>query len=239
MESINPDRSGKNQPGRSEDHLCIHHKLVHDRHFRAPCRKAIHVKIFEHWLTRRFLLTISILLLVSWGIFALVVLKGTTVEVAAKVVDAIFKIAAVVVGGAWTLNRYFTARTDELQLCVDAVVDFVSPDSEGDGMFICRLDVVNTGKALTPAFGEFIAIESATVDHNDVVYKPLMRWPDRGFHPSGPIEPGSWSALSFAIPLMRSTKVVRIYLELHFEGGKAWNWHRHFVGGRASNESAR
>jgi len=187
------------------------------------------MKTFERLLTRRFLLTVSLLLLIAWGAYAAVLLNGASVDSVAKGVDSIFKIAAVVAGTAWTLNRYFTARTDELQLRVDATVDFVLDGTGSPGMLVCRLDVVNTGKALTPPFRELVEIESAAVDNHDVVYEHMMRWPEKDLHPAPPIEPGSWSAVSFATPLRRSRRTVRVYLELRFEGGKVWTWHRHFV----------
>lgn len=181
-----------------------------------------------HAFTRRFLTTTIILLVTSWGAFLTFVLLGTSVDVAAKTVDAIFKIAAVVVGAAWTLNRYFTARTDELQLRVDPVAEFVSNSLERD-MFICRLDIVNTAKALTPAFAEVVEIASAIVHGEEIRYQSIMRWPEEGLHRVAPIEPGSWSALSFATPIEHSVRVVRIFLQLKFDGGKSWTWHRHFA----------
>jgi|GEM_PF-6289086 len=191
-------------------------------------------KSLERLLTQRFLPTVLILLIAGWSTFAVVVvIGGVTADTAAKVVDATFKIAAVLAGTAWTLNRYFTARTDELQLRVDSVVDFVPADEGGVSMFVCRLDIVNTGKALTSAFGELIEIESATASKDNVAYESLMRWPAAGLHMVAPIEPGSWSALSFAVPLPRSGRVVRAFLELHFDDGKQWTWHRHFVAGGA------
>jgi len=189
----------------------------------------VRMKSLERLLTRQFLPAVFLLLVIGWAAFAVVVGSGVTVDTAAKVVDATFKIAAVLAGTAWTLNRYFTSRTDELQLRVDAAADFVPADGDEVAMFVCRLDIINTGKALTPKFSELIEIESATAGKDDVGYVSLMRWPAEGLHPTQPIEPGSWSALSFAVPLVRSNKVVRVYLELHFEGRKQWTWHRHFV----------
>lgn len=186
------------------------------------------VKRLERLLTQHFLATVSLLVGLGWCAFALVVTTDVTIDTAAKSVDAMFKIAAVVGGTAWSLNRYFTARTDELQLRVDAATDFVTSGSDAP-IFVCRLDIYNTGKALTSGFREFVVIESAISEGEVIVYHPISRWPDSDLHRAAPIEPGSWSALSFAVPLRSRVPVVRVYLELQFDGGKLWTWHRHFV----------
>jgi hypothetical protein len=185
------------------------------------------LRSFERAFTQHFLPVTLGSLAVALGIFFATIVVGASLDAAAKIVDASFKIAAVVVGTAWALNRYFTARTDVLQLRVEPVVEIMS-GSDNVWLFVCRLDIVNTGKSLTPAFTAVLELLSVGVGAGEVSYQSFHRWPDQEAHPVGPIEPGSWSAVSIAVVLPRDTRVVQTYLELHFETGNVWTWHRHF-----------
>jgi hypothetical protein len=186
------------------------------------------IRKLEGAFTRHFLSVTSGGLAVAWGAFFATAFLGPSLEATAKAIDASFKIAAVIVGTAWALNRYFTARTDVLQLKVEPVVEIMS-GGENDRLFVCRLDIVNTGRALTPAFTEVLELQSVGVDGGNVTYQPFYRWPIRDTHPAGPVEPGSWSAISIAVVLPRETRVVQIYLELQFDTNDVWTWHRHFA----------
>ncbi|HYK03333.1 MAG TPA: hypothetical protein VE974_16355 [Thermoanaerobaculia bacterium] len=192
------------------------------------------IRTFERAFTRHFLPVTIGSVSVAWGVFFATMIFGASLDDAATIIDASFKIAAVIIGTAWALNRYFTARTDVLQLRIDPVVETVSA-SGGDRIFICRLDVVNTGKALTPPFTEVLELYSAEADSGEVAYRMFHRWPDQVAHPVGPIEPGSWSAVSTAVVLPRETPVVQAYLELQFETGDVWTWHRHFAANGVSS----
>jgi hypothetical protein len=186
------------------------------------------MKALERAFTRHFLPVTLGSLALACGAFVTSIALGAPLEPAAKIVDATFKIAAVIVGTGWALNRYFTARTDVLQLRVDPIVELM-PASETDRLLVCRLDIVNTGKSLTPCFSEVLELQAVDIVEGEVTYEAFYRWPARQAHPAGPIEPGSWSALSLAVILPSETRVVQAYLELRFETGDVWTWHRHFA----------
>lgn len=192
---------------------------------------ALQLKSLERIFTRHFLPAVIGSLLIAWTSFAVILTRGSDLDDAAKLVDALFKIAAVIVGTGWALNRYFMARTDALQLRVDPVVDVVQPDSVGEvvGLFVCRLDIVNTGRVLTPPFRDALTISEVKPRGAEVDYEPRFRWPEEGMHPGAPIEPGSWSAISVAVPFPHKVAVFHVHLQIEFEGGARWTWHRHFV----------
>jgi hypothetical protein len=185
----------------------------------------------EKFATRHFVRWSVTLVLLSWTVLVAATAFLTTVDIATKFVDAFFKIAAVIVGAMWVLNRYFTMRSDVLQLRVDPLVEFVRPapgDAEGI-IVLCRLDIVNTSKTLTSEFAQVLTIEALTVIQDVVSYQSLGRWPPDGSHPRAPIEPGSWSAISVALPVPAELSAVRVHLDLTFNSGARYTWHRHFV----------
>jgi len=188
----------------------------------------MHIRTLERAFTRYFLPVTLGTLALAWGAFFASMTLGASLNDTATAVDALFKIAAVIFGTAWALNRYFTARTDILQLKVEPLVE-VMVGSDRERLFVCRLDIVNTGSSLTPAFTEVIELQSVDVAAGEVTYKPFYKWPAHQAHPAGPIEPGSWSAVSIAVALPHETRVVQTYLELQFATGEVWTWHRHFA----------
>jgi hypothetical protein len=203
-----------------------------DRYSCAEGVNGMKLKNLEGLSTRHFMTTNLLLLGLGWAAFLITVSHGSSIDSATKVVDALFKIAAVVVGTLWALNRHFAGRTDALQLRVDSAIDVVRADELGSdgkvGMLFCRLDIVNTGKTLTPALTEFLEVQSVRIETDALKYEPIWRWPRTDSHPSGPIEPGSWSAISFGCPVQPDVRAVRIYIELQFENGEMWNWHRFY-----------
>lgn len=196
----------------------------------------MHLAKLEQLFTRHFLSVTLVTLTVAWLGFASIIIIGGDLARVATIIDGAFKIAGVIVVTSWALNRYFMARTDVLQLRVDPAVEFVGGADE-ERMLVLRLDIVNTSRSLTPAFTEMLEVESVAREGTAVRYTPLFRWPTTGAHPAPPIEPGSWSAIDVAIPTPVATRVVRLYVELAFESGAGWTWHRHFVAGELKSEN--
>ncbi len=182
----------------------------------------------ERPLTKYFVVVTAGAVVIAWAGIVAVLISGATVDKVTKLVDVAFKVAAVIVASCWALNRYFTARTDALQLRIDPTVEFVD-DPEMQHLLICRLDVVNTGRALLPSFQETLKLQSVRIEGAELTYDPFFNWPEAGFHSAGSIEPGSSSAVSVAVPLARKVRVVQAYLELRFADGSAYTWHRHFT----------
>jgi len=193
----------------------------------------VHLSALERVFTRHFLPATLGSLAIAWVTLGAIVYTGGDLDDLSQLVDSAFKVAAVIVGTSWALNRYFTARTDVLQLRVEPTVDTVGQPAER--LLVCRLDIVNTGRSLTPTFREWLEIEAASRNAEAVTYMPIFRWPEQGDHRTAPIEPGSWSAISIAVPLPLEVNVVRIYLELDFADGTGWTWHRHFTTERTQN----
>jgi hypothetical protein len=185
----------------------------------------------ETLATRYVVVTTVLLVVIVCALLAMAVQGlGYSVDTVGKVVDAVVKATALVVGGVWALNRYFTQRTDVLQLRVDPLVEFVADTATGsDLVMLCRLDTVNTGKSLTSPYDVSLLIEGAVPASNPTAYVRIDRWPTTGSHRSGPIEPGSWGAVSMATRVPKTTKFVRVFLELKFDANATWTWHRHFV----------
>lgn len=182
--------------------------------------------MLERLFTRQFMLAIIGSLVIAFGGSFGAVALGASLATVSAVVDTSFKIAAVIVGTAWALNRYFTSRVDVLQLRVDSVVELMSASDQR--LFVCRLDIVNTGKSLTSPFAQVLELQSLVLRDGVVEYETFHRWPEECQHPGSPIEPGSWSAVSIAVVLPPAVDVIQVYLELEFEGGDLWTWHRHY-----------
>lgn len=191
-------------------------------------RPRVEIRRLERLFTQHFLAVTAGCLAIAFGAFVFSVVRGYSLEIIATLVDTSFKIAAVIVGTAWALNRYFTARTDVLQLRVDPMVETVS-SPDGNRLLLCRVDIVNTGKSLTPSLKESLDLHAVLIINDEVTYRPFYRWPADNSHPVAPIEPGSWSAISIAVPLPPDVCVVQVYIHLQFETGEIWTWHRHFT----------
>ena len=189
--------------------------------------------LLENLVTRDLGLSIVAVTVGALAVGALVI-DGqlATIDLLAKGVDILLKVVGSVVAAAWALNRYFILRTDDLQLRVDAAVDIGKAGSfeatPGLGLLLVRLDIVNTGKALVPPFHQCLVVDEIYPDYRGLAEKRLSRWPEIGLHPGGSIEPGSWSAINFTLPIAESARVVRILLEIYIDNQLEWTWHRNF-----------
>jgi hypothetical protein len=189
------------------------------------------VNWLERIVVRRFLL-ISVVLSVGLITAVCVILfkKLITLEQLSKATDSILKGLAVIIGGFWSVNRYFATRTDYPQLRVDLTVDSVPNTAFGKdaqyGLLSYRLDIVNTGKALLPVTGYRTLLSNVTIHEDKVGYELLHRWPSEGMHPANPIEPGSWGAVSQAVAFPKDVLAVHVFLDVELERKNHWTWHR-------------
>ena len=191
------------------------------------------LRVLERLTTRHLVLSTSIFIaVVLTCVVSVLVLAPSGLDKMGKVVDVVLKSTAAIIGGAWALNRYFTTRTDELQLRVDSDVQAISAGSFKEtadlGMLIARLDIVNTGKALLPEFEQRIIVNDVRPTTEGIKSDTLYTWPEKGLHPGGPIEPGSWSAINFAHTIPASTLAVQVYLEIYMNDSLNWTWHKTF-----------
>ena len=191
-------------------------------------------RFLEAATTRHLILTISSILVLTIGVFTVVLgSRITELDKLSKFVDALFKAIAILLGMIWTLNRYYTGRTDTTRLRVDTDVSKVHyPTADSTtvdlALLIFRLDVVNTGTVLIPTYQQSMEIEAVTPSDEGTVYNSLYCWPSEGKHPGGPIEPGSWSAINDAISIPADVKAVRIYIEIELSPQSIWTWHKTF-----------
>lgn len=154
-------------------------------------------------------------------------------DAASKIVDAVVKFMVAAIGGVWALNRYFAGRTDQLQFRVEPSVEYVEGSAFGGarstGLMLCRLVLVNTGRTLIAPLQHFVEIASVTPTPSDVRHHVFWRWPQEGTHPGLPIEPGSWAAVSFEVPIAAEVRVVWVYIEFQSAGKRVVNWHQSFA----------
>lgn len=209
---------------RKRDKSSLHH-----------ARSVVGFRLLERPTTNYFIITILILVAAVIVGFALAVALGTDLEALSRFVDAVTKCLAVLIGTVWALNRYFTSRTDVVQLRVDAGIDTIRSNAFSNsqpvtsGLLAFRLDIVNTGKSLIAPFHQLLEVHAVQPSETGgIEYVEIARWPAEGLHPGGPIEPGSWSALNSEIPIRDDVKAVRLYLELHLEEDRRWTWHKTF-----------
>lgn len=188
----------------------------------------------DRLLTRRFLPTVVILIAIPIMAFTLVVvLTSVSLIDANRYVDSAAKILATLAAAAWALNRYFTNRVDAPQLRVDPKIDVVpagafKPTSL-DGLLLCRLDIVNTGRVRFKDYDFEVEIASIELESHGAVRYSLVNEPQK--LEGDPIEPGSWAALSDAMALEQQVKAVRVYLEITLKTNprqKYWTWHQTF-----------
>ena len=196
-------------------------------------RKAKLVGFLEELTTTYLMTFILIVVLLPVGIYAAILaLKLTSAISLASFVDSVFKTVAILVGAAWTLNRYFVSRTDELQIKVEADVKIIPSSKfsnvQGKSLLLYRIDIINTGKVLITEGQKFIVINSVTPTKDGVKHEQLHRWPSEGFHRAGRIEPGSWSAANNAISVPQEVKAVHVYLEFVSPDKSKWTWHKTF-----------
>lgn len=188
-------------------------------------------KLLERLMTRQLPATVTCAILVLLMVLtALLVFTSATIEQIGGIVDISLKVIASIVGGAWALNRYFMARTDELQLRIDADVQAIPAGSFKEtpdlSLLIARLDIVNTGKTLMPTFEHRLLINGVFPARDGVKEVALYRWPEMGLHLGGPIEPGSWSAINISHSIPGSTLAVRVYVEIYLMSVLRWTWHK-------------
>jgi len=190
------------------------------------------LRFLEVIATKYLVLTVVVIIAIIVGSFAIVLAyRLTDVSTLATFVDAVFKTVAISVGCVWALNRYFVSRTDVVQLRVDSDISVVRATefkSNKHSLLIYRLDVVNTGKSLIPAYSQCLEIESVSPSPEGINYQSLYRWPLEGLHEGGPIEPNSWSAINDATSVPADVKAVRFYLEIHLSKDNVWTWHKTF-----------
>jgi hypothetical protein len=190
-------------------------------------------RFLEVTVTKFLLATVLFTVVIVITLYA-AVLYYKLIDIAqlAAFVDASFKTIAVLVGAAWTLNRYFVQRIDALKIGVDADVNIIPSSSFGNDtdftLLIYRLDIVNTGASRILPFGQFLRIDAVYPSGEGTQYKPIYRWPEMEEHLGGPIEPGSWSAINDAISIADEVQAVRLYLQLHFSDEQHWTWHKTF-----------
>ena len=156
-----------------------------------------------------------------------------TVSTLSSAADMSIKVLAMIFGATWTINRYLVSRVDEPQIRVTANVERVpgrlfSPPVNHD-LLIYQLEIENTSKTQIPYFEQVVQIEEVTLDHVGIHHDELHRWPEHGTHLTGPIEPGSWSAINSAVAVSPTVVAVRFYLSLTLASGHKWTWHRTFA----------
>jgi hypothetical protein len=190
-------------------------------------------RFLEAATTRHLIFSVSSILLLTVGVFALLLgSRITDLDKLSKFVDAVFKAMAILLGMIWTLNRYYIGRADTIRLRVDSDVSSVryskADSTNADlALLIFRLDVVNIGAVLIPAYQQSLEIESVTPSDKGIEYGSLYRWPDSGKHPAPSIEPASWAAINDAISIPGNTKAVRVFLEIKLPD-MTWTWHKTF-----------
>lgn len=190
-------------------------------------------RLIELATTRYLFISIAIAISVSTSLALSLIIKGyLDLDQLSTVVDTAVKLLGVIIGAIWALNRYYISRFDVPQLRVDCSFDLVegpelSPVSQDD-LLLFRLDIVNTGKAALPPSRQQVLVEKIWLEGNKTQLEEIFRWPVQGRHPTPPVEPGSWSAVNFALPIAPSVIAIRIYIDLIMEGGPRWTWHRSF-----------
>lgn len=186
-------------------------------------------RALEFLSTRYLAPTVGLVILLVVGTYS-AVLHYTHVDIdkLAKFTDAVFKTVALLIGTLWAMNRYFVQRVDAPQLRVDCDITKIGGESEGLSLLIYRLDLVNTGKTQLAESQEYVEIDAVKPSMGGVELTRLYRWPKSGWHPGGPIEPGSWSAINDSISCSDTVKVVRVFIEVQFRGGNHSTWHKTF-----------
>jgi len=195
--------------------------------------KQIH--LLEAISTKYFVITIALVIISVPVLFILVLhFSITNIEILATFVDAVFKTIALLIGSIWTLNRFYTTRTDATQIRVDDEVfcipssRFSASQSTQRTLLIYRLDIVNTGKTLIEPFQQYVEVQAVIPSDESIEYVTIWRWPLDGTHPSGPIEPGSWSAINDTVGISPSIQAVRLYLGIQLNKNHYWSWHKTF-----------
>ena len=196
---------------------------------KAPGRSMAQV---ETVLTRYFVWTVLALVLVPIGAFTLIVtLTSVSLDDANKYVDTVVKMLAGLVGAAWALNRFFANRADALHVRLDPHVSLVpqgdssSPDS--DALLLYRVEIINTGRVLFKDY--WVEVEIASVEVDTESRKPVYFVADEvPRHAGGPIEPGSWAAVSGAVVVAGNLRAVRLAAQIENRAGSSWTWHQLF-----------
>jgi hypothetical protein len=189
----------------------------------------------EWLIVKRFaLITIIASLVVVITLGAILFNHHVTLEFLSKATDTLLKALGIVVGTLWSLNRYFTTRTDYPQLRVEAIIDSLPGTTFGTeslyGLLSYRLDVVNTGKVLLHIAGYRVQVFNVLLRKDQVLYEVLHEWTGTDGGPesasSDSIEPGSWAGVSSAIACPNDVRAVRVFLEVKLAEGGSWTWHR-------------
>jgi hypothetical protein len=185
---------------------------------------------FERLIVQRIALITAVACLI-----VIVLLAGSlfnrhvTLDLLSKATDGLLKALAIVVGTLWSLNRYFTTRTDYPQLRVEVIIDSLPSTVFGSeylhGLLSYRLDIINTGKVLLNVTGYRVRISNVILSKDEVLYEPLHEWHETKA-PSALIEPGSWGGVSRAITCPNDVRAIMLFLEVELAIGGPWTWHR-------------
>src|SRR5258706_6758996 len=89
-------------------------------------------RFLEAATTKYLISSVSLILILTVGVFALLLGTRTTdLDRLSKFVDAVFKAMAILLGMIWTLNRYYIGRTDTIRVRVDPDIKVVRHPEDG------------------------------------------------------------------------------------------------------------
>jgi hypothetical protein len=185
----------------------------------------------DHAFSSHFGLVVAGLIVVPVLAFSLLLsLDAVTLDNANKFMDSVVKVLVAAVGAAWALNRYFVGRVDAPQVRLEPKMSLVSTRRGDEGgssnaLLLYRVNIVNAGRVQLRDYT--LALEIAALRVNPVTGEleyDVLGGLER--HEGGPIEPGSWAAVSDALLVPHSLKAVRAYVEIHrLNGPGGWTWH--------------
>jgi hypothetical protein len=196
--------------------------------------------LVEKALSRQFMWTTVLLILIPVAaVTAAVAFTAIDVDEAQSYVDILVKLVALVVGGAWAINRYLTSRTDAPHLRLSSRAELVETGTTANSekaLLLYRIEVVNTGRVLVSDYS--IEVEVASVEVSEAAMEPeyyvLAEVPP---HHGGPIEPGSWAAVSGTVLAPSDLAAVRLAATIVSLAGESWTWHELVAVSGARSES--
>ena len=196
--------------------------------------------LVEKALSRQFMWTTVLFVLIPVAaVTAAVAFTAVDVDEAQSYVDILVKLVALVVGGAWAIDRYLTARTDSPHLRLSSRAELVERGTTANSekaLLLYRIEVVNTGRVLVSDYS--IEVEVASVEVSEAAMEPeyyvLAEVPPRH---GGPIEPGSWAAVSGTVLAPSDLAAVRLAATIVSLAGESWTWHELVAVSGARSES--
>jgi hypothetical protein len=193
------------------------------------------IKILESITTRYLLLSSLVAIITAIAIFSYIFYyESADIDKLSKYIDILFKSIVLIIGTFWALNRYYISRTDIIRLRIvnsnaKLIKDTDSIDKKQElGLLILNLDILNEGNVLIRERWQYYVVESVFPSNEGTKYEQIYRFPPIGFDHEGPIEPGSWAAINDSIPIPKTIRAVRIYLEIHIPNEPIWTWHKTF-----------